>query len=119
MPKPWSGCTINRGWAWLPEASTRPVGEPSPDQVRASAGPPDPHTQVVGQGSAEPRQGSGTLVTGTAADTATAPAVAAYPGGTVDRVVLLSSGDYEVHIIVVNWPHHVFVNKNFKVIGAE
>jgi hypothetical protein len=40
-------------------------------------------------------QGSGTIVTGTAADTAQAAAVAAYPGGAVDRVVLLSSGDYE------------------------
>jgi hypothetical protein len=64
-------------------------------------------------------QGSGTIVTGTAADTAQAAAVAAYPGGTVDRVVLLSSGDYEVHMIAVNWPHHVFVNSNFTVIGAE
>jgi len=22
-------------------------------------------------------------------------------------------------MIAVNWPHHVFVNKDFKVIGAE
>jgi hypothetical protein len=70
-------------------------------------------------GSAELRSGSGTIVTGTAADTAQAAAVAAYPGGTVDRVVLLSSGDYEVHMTAVNWPHHVFVNSNFTVIGAE
>lgn len=33
--------------------------------------------------------------------------------------VQLSNGDYEVHNIGVNWPHHVFVNENFKVIGAE
>jgi hypothetical protein len=33
--------------------------------------------------------------------------------------VLQSNGDYNVHIIAVNWPHHVFVNKDFKVIGAE
>ena len=64
-------------------------------------------------------QGGGTIVTGPAADSATAAAVAAYPGGTVDRVVLLSSGDYEVHMIAVNWPHHVFVNSNFIAIGAE
>ena len=37
----------------------------------------------------------------------------------LDRVVQLSNGDYEVHNIGVNWPHHVFVNKNFKVIGAD
>jgi hypothetical protein len=32
-------------------------------------------------------------------------------GGTVNRVVLLSNGEYKVHIIGVNWPHHVFVTK--------
>ena len=75
-------------------------------------------TQVVGQVPQSYVQGSGTIVTGTAADAAQAAAVAAYPGGTVDRVVLLSSGDYEVHMIAVNWPHHVFVNQAFKVVGA-
>jgi hypothetical protein len=34
-------------------------------------------------------------------------------------VVQLSDGEYEVHSISVNWPHHVFVGKNFKVLGAE
>jgi hypothetical protein len=24
-----------------------------------------------------------------------------------------------VHIIGVNWPHHVFVNQEFQVVGAE
>jgi hypothetical protein len=43
---------------------------------------------------------------------------AAYPGGIVDCVVKLSNGEYEVHNIGVNWPHHVFVNKNF-IIGAN
>src|ERR1035438_632740 len=28
-------------------------------------------------------------------------------------------GEYEVYYICVNWPHHVFVNQNFKVIGAN
>ena len=92
---------------------------PTPGQVIPfTQGQPSP-TQVVGQVPQSYVQGSGTIVTGAAADTATAAAVAAYPGGTVDRVVLLSSGDYEVHIIAVNWPHHVFVNADFKVIGAE
>jgi hypothetical protein len=31
----------------------------------------------------------------------------------------LSNGDYEVHTIGVNWPHHIFVNQDFKVIGAD
>ena len=92
---------------------------PTPGQVIPfTRGQPSP-TQIVGQVPPSYVQGSGTIVTGTAADTAQAAAVAAYPGGTVDRVVLLSSGDYEVHMIAVNWPHHVFVNSNFTVSGAE
>jgi hypothetical protein len=49
----------------------------------------------------------------------TEAALAAYPGGIVDRVVKLSNGEYEVHNIGVNWPHHVFVNQDFKVVGAD
>lgn len=64
-------------------------------------------------------QGSGTIVTGTAANKATTAALTAYPGGIVDRVVKLSNGEYEVHNIGVNWPHHIFVSKGFKVVGAE
>jgi hypothetical protein len=73
----------------------------------------------VGQIPAGFRDGSGTIVTGNAANRAKAAALAAYPGGTVDRVALLSDGEYNVHIIGVNWPHHVFVNASFKVVGAE
>jgi hypothetical protein len=76
-------------------------------------------TKVDGHVPADFAQGAGTIVTGTAADKAKAAAVAAYPGGTVNRVVLLSGGEYNVHVIGVNWPHHVFVSKDFKVIGAE
>jgi hypothetical protein len=64
-------------------------------------------------------EGSGTIVSGTTANKGTKAALAAYPGGVVDRVVKLSSGEYEVHNIGVNWPHHIFVNKSFKVIGAN
>jgi hypothetical protein len=64
-------------------------------------------------------EGSGTIVSGTAADQATEAALASYPGGVVDRVVLLSGGEYEVHNIGVNWPHHVFVDQSFNVIGAN
>jgi hypothetical protein len=65
------------------------------------------------------RQGSGTIVSGTTANKATKAALAAYPGGIVDRVVKLSNGEYEVHNIGVNWPHHIFVNESFKVVGAN
>jgi hypothetical protein len=73
----------------------------------------------VGQIPASFSQGSGTIVSGTAANKATEAALAAYPGGVVNRVVKLSNGDYNVHNIGVNWPHHIFVDQNFKVIGAE
>ena len=76
-------------------------------------------SKQVGQIPAAYSQGSGTIVSGTKADRATEAALAAYPGGIVDRVVKLSNGDYEVHNIGVNWPHHIFVNQNFKVVGAD
>jgi hypothetical protein len=73
----------------------------------------------IGQIPASYSQGAGTIVSGTAANKATEAALGAYPGGVVDRVVKLSNGDYEVHDIGVNWPHHIFVNQDFKVIGAD
>jgi hypothetical protein len=76
-------------------------------------------SKQVGQIPASYSQGSGTIVGGTAANKATEAALAAYPGAIVDRVVKLSNGEYEVHYIGVNWPHHVFVNQDFKVVGAE
>ena len=76
-------------------------------------------SKQVGQIPASYSQGSGTIVSGTAANKATEAALAAYPGGIVDRVVKLSNGEYEVHYIGVNWPHHVFVNQDYKVVGAD
>jgi len=76
-------------------------------------------TEKVGMIPSDYSQGSGTLASGTTADKATEAALAVYPGGVVDRVVELSNGDYEVHNIGVNWPHHIFVNADFQVIGAD
>jgi hypothetical protein len=72
-----------------------------------------------GQIPANYSQGSGTIVSGTTANKATRAALATYPGGVVDRVVKLSDGEYEVHNIGVSWPHHIFVNTSFKVVGAN
>jgi hypothetical protein len=72
-----------------------------------------------GQIPANYTEGSGTIVSGTTANKATEAALAAYPGGVVDRVVQLSNGEYEVHYIGVNWPHHIFVSQAFKVLGAN
>jgi hypothetical protein len=76
-------------------------------------------SKQVGQVPADYRQGSGTIVSGTTANKATKAALAAYPGGIVDRVVKLSDGEYEVHNIGVNWPHHIFLNQDLKVVGAD
>jgi hypothetical protein len=72
-----------------------------------------------GQIPASYTEGSGTIVSGTTANKATEAALAAYPGGVVDRVVKLSNSEYEVHYIGVNWPHHIFVDQSFKVVGAD
>ena len=76
-------------------------------------------SETVGTIPSDYTQGSGTLASGTTADKATEAALDAYPGGVVDRVVELGNGDYEVHYIGVNWPHHIFVNQSFQVIGVN
>jgi hypothetical protein len=74
--------------------------------------------RVVGQIPQNWRPGTGTIITGAAANKAKAVALAKYPGGTVNRVLKLSDDSYAVHKIKISWPHHVFVSKNFKVTGA-
>jgi hypothetical protein len=76
-------------------------------------------SKQTGQIPANYTEGSGTIVSGTPANKATEAALAAYPGGVVDRVVQLSNGEYEVHYIGVNWPHHIFVDQAFTVVGAD
>jgi hypothetical protein len=91
----------------------------SPAQVVAfQRGTPSASKQD-GQIPANYTEGDGTIVSGTPANKATEAALNTYQGGVVDRVVQLSDGEYEVHNIGVNWPHHVFVNQDFKVVGAN
>jgi hypothetical protein len=101
----------------------QPTGGGSANSAGAGVVPFQPGapttSKQVGQIPANYSQGSGTIVSGTKANSATEAALAAYPGGIVDRVVQLSSGEYEVHYIGVNWPHHIFVNQDFKVVGAN
>lgn len=75
-------------------------------------------SKQVGQIPANWSAGSGTIVSGTTANDSTEAALAAYPGGIVDRVAKLSNGEYNVHYIGVNWPHHVFESASSKVVGA-
>jgi hypothetical protein len=63
------------------------------------------------------RPGTGTLITGAAAEKAKAAALAKY-SGTVNRVLQLSDGSYVVHMFATSGPHHVFVSKEFKVTGT-
>jgi len=74
--------------------------------------------QVVGQIPENWRPGTGTIITGAAADEAKAVALAEYPGGTVNRVLKFSDGSYAVKYIKISWPHHVFVSEEFEVTGA-
>jgi hypothetical protein len=100
---------------WNGEA---PVPSSAAGVVPFQRGAPTTSKQV-GQIPASYSEGSGTIVSGTTPNNATEAALAAYPGGIVDRVVKLSNGEFEVHYIGVNWPHHVFVNQDFEVVGAD
>ena len=80
--------------------------------------PSGPNQRAVGQIPQGWHSGSGAIIIGTAANKAKAVALAAYPGGTVNRVLKLSDGSYAVHMIKISWPHHVFVSTNFTVTGA-
>jgi len=75
--------------------------------------------KTVGQVPANYKQGSGTIVSETTANKATKAALAAYPGGIVDRCVRPEQRRVRGPQHRVNWPHHVFVNQNFKVVGAN
>src|SRR5438876_6474832 len=77
-----------------------------------------PNQTSVGQIPQNWRPGTGTIITGAAADKAKAVALAKYPGGTVNRVLKFSDGSYAVHMIKISWPHHVFVGADFVVTGA-
>jgi len=93
-------------------ANAAPSGQ-SPQGAGRSGQP-----QVNGQAPQNWSPGTGTIITGAAADKATAAAVAQYPGGTVNRVLQLSDGSYAVHRIGTSAPHHIFVSTDFRVTGT-
>jgi hypothetical protein len=116
--------TVNGTTITATQVSVQPTGDCASATSSAAGvipfqrGAPTTSKQI-GQIPANYSQGSGTIVSGTTANKATEAALAAYPGGVVDRVVQLSNGEYEAHYIGVNWPHHIFVNQDFKVVGAD
>ncbi|TKA08136.1 hypothetical protein [Actinacidiphila oryziradicis] len=115
--------TVNTATITATQVIVQPKGDGGAAAAKAAGvipfqqGVPSP-TKSVGQ-VPNYTEGEGTIVTGTTANKATKSAQAVVPGGIVDRVVLLSDGEYEVHNISINWPHHVFVSKDFKVLGYE
>ncbi|MEA2497392.1 MAG: hypothetical protein QOJ29_5303, partial [Thermoleophilaceae bacterium] len=104
-----NGTTITASQVVVQPASGGPAAF-SPSKVAPFKRGAPSTSKRDGQVPANYSEGSGTIVGGTTANKATTAALAAYPGGVIDRVVKLSNGEYEVHNIGVNWPHHIFVN---------
>jgi hypothetical protein len=113
-----NGTTITASQVILQPTGGGSAASSAAGVVPFQRGAPSTEKQI-GQIPANYSPGSGTIVSGTAANKATEAALAAYPGGVIDRVAKLSNGEYEVHNIGVNWPHHIFVNQSFKVVGAN
>lgn len=114
-----SGTTITADWVVIqPHGDGGAAAAKAHGVIPFEPGVPSP-TQSVGTIPASYIQGQGTLVSGIQAFIPVAVAQAVFPGGVVDRVVSLSDGSYEVHNISINWPHHVFVSKDFIYLGAE
>jgi hypothetical protein len=114
-----SGTTITADWVVIqPHGDGGAAASKAHGVIPFEPGVPSP-TQSVGTIPASYTQGQGTLVSGIQAFIPVAVAQAVFPGGVVDRVVSLSDGSYEVHNISINWPHHVFVSKDFMYLGAE
>jgi hypothetical protein len=102
------------------QVTLHPRGGTTPAKAGVVASQPGatPVTKTVGQIPAGYVEGDGTIISGGAAYKAATAAMRSYPGGIVDRVVKISSTEYEVHNIDRAWPHHVFVTTKFKVVGA-
>jgi hypothetical protein len=113
-----SGTTITATQVVVQPAGGASASSSAAQVVPFQRGAPSTSKQV-GQIPPNYTEGSGTIVSGTTANKATEAALAVYPGGVVDRVVQLSGGEYEAHYIGVNWPHHIFVDQGFKVVGAN
>jgi hypothetical protein len=66
-----------------------------------------------------PYPDQGPSLSGTEADKAAEGALAAYTGGVVNRVTKINENVYEVHNSGVVWPHDIFVDQDFKYLGAR
>ncbi|HEY6758128.1 MAG TPA: hypothetical protein VI318_01515 [Baekduia sp.] len=111
--------TITATQVVVDPANTGPGTPFTPSPVIAFKRGTQSAAKTDGQVPTDYKEGSGTIVKGTTANKATKAALAAYPGGVIDRVVKLSDGTYEIHTIGVNWPHHIFADPAEKVVGAN
>ncbi len=100
----------------------QPVGIDYAPAASGAAAPPQrgapPAEKRVGQIPSNYVEGEGTIVGPAEADKAIPLALAAFPNGIINRVVKLSDGTYECHHVGVTWPHHVFISKDLKYLGA-
>jgi hypothetical protein len=98
----------------------QPTGLDKAVNAEAGGGPgAPPVAKDVGKVPGNYVQGEGTIVVGEEATKAIEAALTGYTGGMINRVVKLSTGEYEVHNVAVRWPHHIFVSKDFKYMGAQ
>jgi hypothetical protein len=114
-------CTVNSTTITATQVTIEPTGSPYTTTSSAVTALQKGQTNTavsIGSIPSDYTEGQGTIVTGSTADQATQAALAAYPGGIVDRVVQLSGGEYEVHYIGTDL-HHIFVNSSFQVVGAN
>jgi hypothetical protein len=64
-------------------------------------------------------QGQRKLATGMEADKAAEAALAAFSGGLINRVQKQSDSVYDVHNAAVSWPHNIYIDQDFKYLGAK
>ncbi len=104
------------GRAHVPRAGGAPLSGQAPSSGQA---PKSSQTVTSGRLPQGWTPRSGTIITGAGAEKASAVALAKYPGRTVNRVMQLSDGTYAVHLFgSTTGPHHVFVNKQFKITST-
>jgi hypothetical protein len=99
----------------------QPIGLDKATNVEAGGGQQGapPVAKEVGKVPGNYVQGEGTIIVGEEATKAIEAAMTGYTGGMINRVVKLSTGEYEVHNVASRWPHHIFVSKDFKYMGAQ
>ena len=113
--------TVNSTTITATQVTVEPAGSPYTTASSAVTALQKGQTSTavsIGSIPSDYTEGQGTIVSGSTADQAAEAALAAYPGGIVDRVVQLGDGEYEVHYIGTDL-HHIFVNSSFQVVGAN